>query len=340
MSRCNHTTLLEAYHSCIVNIGRLQRLTASLNDPQTQFPSVLLCVGGEEKRRALRHVFPGNNATKRPKGLANMYVDTFTANQENPVFFLDSDPAAELPSKAKPSYCHETKTYRIEWECPASLRFWDVLCARLLLLFADVVCVFADDLGGLSAVESMLTTWTMCGSSSTLATQVRPRVVVITSQPYSASVQLEQDSIGALACTTEFKTMFSSIRIDTFTQTASLASKYHPLRQELLHDELEQIRTTKQCHRSLFSACHLSWLFSHAIVHFSKTNVDPFNFFECFRRKDYLRSNLPLHSRTLLKISRERSLEFNAVASVIASSILLDAYPQGSHSKFSIDIDA
>ncbi|SMY30092.1 unnamed protein product [Zymoseptoria tritici ST99CH_1A5] len=238
MSRCNHVALVDAFQTSVVDPNR-------------------------------------NNPAKRPEGLVNLYIDTCSIAQEYPLLLVDTDPSLEVqPRLLQHVSCHEIKTHRIDWDCPPDFCFQDVLLARLVFLFADVICIFADDVGGLAGAGGHLLAWSRCGSASSLRSQVRPRVIVVTSEPRSAATQLLEESITALSVTADFIATFSAMRIEYVEQCGSSA---------------------------------------------------------CFSDCGHQQSNLLYHASTFINQSMERKVPYDAVASVIASSILLDAYPQGTH---------
>lgn len=334
MSRCNHVALVDAFQTSVVDPNRMSRLFKSLHDPDRQFPCQVVCVGQKEKRSALRQIFSGNNPAKRPEGLVNLYIDTCSIAQEYPLLLVDTDPSLEVqPRLLQHVSCHEIKTHRIDWDCPPDFCFQDVLLARLVFLFADVICIFADDVGGLAGAGGHLLAWSRCGSASSLRSQVRPRVIVVTSEPRSAATQLLEESITALSVTADFIATFSAMRIEYVEQCGSSAVRYQPLRRLLRQDEVPHARKIRQRSRMLFSARHLSWLFPHAVAHFCRSFEDTFDFVQCFSDCGHQQSNLLYHASTFINQSMERKVPYDAVASVIASSILLDAYPQGTHSE-------
>src|ERR1700730_273767 len=62
----------------------------------------------------------------------------------------------------------------------------DFIYDRLFSLFIDVLCIFAEDCGGLAGVVIKLTTWASMGSASNLPGAVRPRVLAVTCIPGDA----------------------------------------------------------------------------------------------------------------------------------------------------------
>ena len=56
---------------------------------------------------------------------------------------------------------------------------YDILHSRLFCLFADVLCIFAEDFINLESVVDRLRTWAAADSGSSLFMQTRLRVVIV-----------------------------------------------------------------------------------------------------------------------------------------------------------------
>ena len=79
--------------------------------------------------------------------------------------------------------CYEQKTISLVWVLPQNYTITHTLHARLISLFSDVICIFADDLGGLEKVADYLVVWVRMGDPSSLPTNVHPRVVIMVREP-------------------------------------------------------------------------------------------------------------------------------------------------------------
>ena len=61
MEGCRHAEWIEVLDNAdvrLVDPGRLDRLVTSLSDPSRQCPQIVICVGGEEKRRTIDQTCP------------------------------------------------------------------------------------------------------------------------------------------------------------------------------------------------------------------------------------------------------------------------------------------
>lgn len=204
MIKCEHTFWLGMSHEMaaaqVVFGSRLARLVNELPQPSVQLPQVVFFMGHHQKHKALRQLCSSNyrgQCHSRPG--VNIRSDTRTLQASQPRFFADCDPCRSLLSTHQSlRNCHEKKIYSVELPSTEhSLQ--DIIISRLIL-FTDVVCIFADDVVGFEGTRRLLTTWAAIGSASSLPPAVRSRVIVVVSQSPSAtgSVIYEDDFLFEL----------------------------------------------------------------------------------------------------------------------------------------------
>ncbi|GLA56081.1 hypothetical protein CBS76997_11266 [Aspergillus niger] len=168
--------------------SRLARLVNELPQPSVQLPQVVFFMGRHPKNKTLRQLCSSNYRGQcRSQPGVNIRSDNRTLQALQPRFFADCDPCRSLLSTHQSlRNCHEEKIYSLELPCTEhSLQ--DIIISRLIFLFTDVVCTFADDVGGFEGTRRLLTTWAAIGSASSLPPAVRPRVIVVVSQSPSAT---------------------------------------------------------------------------------------------------------------------------------------------------------
>ncbi|KAI9676515.1 MAG: hypothetical protein M1817_000673 [Caeruleum heppii] len=178
---------------------RLGRLTNQMTHPATQFPHVMFFLGKKAKNVALRQIFPHNNIGRgRGDGIASLRVDTATLQMPNPILFADSDPTLDHTSAERFHLCHEITNYPLQWCSASAMTAVDAIYSRLFFLFSDVICIFADDLGGLDNVANKLLAWAKLGSASTLPRCIRPRVLIVVSgiSPSATYDALEEEDLN------------------------------------------------------------------------------------------------------------------------------------------------
>jgi len=158
-----------------------------LTNPATQQPSVLLFIGRKAKTQALRELFPNHIKKGRNDGIATLRVDNTSLYSDHPVLFAESDPSAPVATTSNAS-CHELESFPIRWANATTVHdVYDILHARILCPFSDVLCIFADDFPNFNAVVDRLKTWAVAGGGSSPLEQVRPSVVIVKRGGASAS---------------------------------------------------------------------------------------------------------------------------------------------------------
>ncbi|CAD6446984.1 b676c3b9-d294-4f59-a3cf-c881fe8cd879-CDS [Sclerotinia trifoliorum] len=163
--------------------NRLHHIWTSLPDPVNQRPSILFFLGKQLKTRVLRALYPGNTISNcRKYGIANICLYPATQNDEHPILIADSCPDYTQAKLRGKDTCHETINHPVGWPDEGDQKkqqhLADHALARLFSLFIDVLCIFAQDCGGLDGVVDMLAGWIAIGSASSLPDAVRPRFLV------------------------------------------------------------------------------------------------------------------------------------------------------------------
>ena len=340
-SPCNHQSWLafsSEKENTLRDSGRLARLLLELTNPSLQRPSVLFYLGRRAKTVALRPLYPCNNfGRSQHDGLATLTADTLSLQSDYPVFFAESDPVSGgLPEAGSPNaQCHETISYPIQWRLPHTQRVYDVIHARLTCTFVDVLCIFADDFRNFDEVLFQLQTWAVLGRATDQFRMARPRAIIVkqgTDPGPSATYDLLQsENMSYNLHRTDLVQFFSSMTILYLAdeQISSLAR--HRRLKELIQRQTEEVRHIKQSIGCLFSADHLCSLFSDAIKHTAQTMKTPFDFLASSRLANPVSPAFPQHLEGLLRLCRQGHLSYRFYTSIIASSVLLDAYPPGMH---------
>lgn len=163
--------------------NRLQYVTSLLPRPSRQFPSLIFFISKDSKTRALRCLFPGNSVLScRRSSIADICIDPATVDNDYPTLLANSSLDHVQASHRGRNACHETTSYPIAWPdggLPAQQDPSGYVRTRLLLLFTNVLCIFAQDCGGLDRVAEILTTWTTISSASSLPGSTKPRLVIV-----------------------------------------------------------------------------------------------------------------------------------------------------------------
>ncbi|THC92162.1 hypothetical protein EYZ11_008377 [Aspergillus tanneri] len=312
--------------------GRLWRVIQELPNPSTQTPQLALFIGTNAKDTALKNIFPQNNISRRgEKGNINLRLQTDSINHDAPLFFADSSPFVKNPSERSHVLCHETISHPASWK-PSLYTVIDILYARLLFLFSDVICVFADDFSSVQAVLLRLMTWAEIGSAMPILPELRPRLLVVVSEdgPHDAS-QYEELQNMLQSYTIQLKNTFSAVKIFQLAGTyLSPLARYQRLQLEI-RSQTQQMFDIRQRTHMLLSALHFASLFVKAVEQTAQSTSQDFNFITVSRIRNEVGSDYLEHLQTFLELARRHKTPYDSVASFIASSIIMDAYPPRMH---------
>ncbi|GKT51711.1 phospholipase A I [Colletotrichum spaethianum] len=348
MTRCKHTGWLrvstkdQAY--VIESSDRAQRLLDSLPRPDSQYPSTLVLIGNATKRVAMQRlgvdITPPN--TTRGHGEIHLSLAPVGASGGRPTLIADADipPHKRLGRPRKSTLCHELVTRSISTAHGATIpstavASGDHVYNRMLFPFADVVCLFADDVGGVEVVAQRLASWLTLETPST--SSVRPWLVVVTNGGEESSARNRLLEAVRKRTTVHVSERFHGVRVISLADTSSrsLRRRLHSLRWDILSNELSYMAETKRVERvlasCLFAATHLAGLLRHATEQLGDADAPPLSFLAVSRLDNPVAADLQAHlARFLTHCDSVDTLKRFAVP-VVASSFLLDHYPPGMH---------
>jgi len=344
MAKCDHISWLELVEGeagpLLAYGSRMSQVIGELSKPSVQFPQIVFFMGRQLKNRALRQLCGNNYRNQnRHHRTINLRLDNQSFLLDHPRIFADADPSCRSisPPFVSPRICHQQENLPVQW--PKSRHEpHDLIIARLLFLFTDVVCVFADDLGGLKGVQEYLSTWIQIGSASSLPAAVRPRVIVVLgNQPKSItqSVLEEDDFLFEILHLSglPFFSTYSGIQISRLpAEELSTDARYLQLGSDLF-TQLRHMRQVREDHHVLFSAQHLNVLFEEALQHATTGLLAPYNFVLASRRRNPLDGAFTSHLVNFIRLGGKSRATYDDLASYIASAILMDAYPPRMYSR-------
>ncbi|KAL8939685.1 MAG: hypothetical protein Q9216_003225 [Gyalolechia sp. 2 TL-2023] len=336
MPTCNHITwvnLTDGEHLYLHYGERVAHILEELTEPRIQYPSIIFFLGKYNRDLALRQIFPRNNIRRtQHNGTINLRLDSSTMSADYPIWFADSDPLSKIHSSTGMHTCHDTISKVLGWSTSQSLNPLDIIYYRLIFPFTDVVCIFADDVGGLQAVALMLGRWIRTGSASTLPKEHRPRLVIVTTEEdFSATctvLEIEdlrhclQDQEGHSR-----ESVFSSLIVLRLTGDSVSQLARHRRLKEVLLQEVDTCRLLRVQHRTLFSAIHLQAFFRQALTHVAKTVSEPFDPIKTSRIDNTVGQSFEEHLCAFLYQGRRLFIDYMLMASYVVSSLLMDSFP-------------
>ncbi|GMF77642.1 unnamed protein product [Aspergillus oryzae] len=325
--------LSESKKFTLLDYGRLDRVITEMGDPANQYPTLCVYMGGRSKDACLRRLYPNNNI-KRHASTAEIKLryDIDSLNTTRPVLFTDGDLKC-MPS-AYPSTNGRPKLERsISWDTSSAEKALYIIWARLVFLFADVICVFANDFGDLLDVAGFLLECLSLQAPSSLPSAVQPRVIIV----LEARLDGEQEDIQNVEhfyCKLHkegpnLREYFSAVHLIRLESShLSENARYERLR-ALIMGQLDDMCTVREDHRALFSATHLGALFRLAFQHTAEGICRPFDFVKATRAQDEVPSTLSRSLAHYLEIGAKAGLRYEELATSISSALLMDHYIPG-----------
>jgi hypothetical protein len=317
--------------------GIIDQLTATA---PSKSPCLGLFLGRKKKDAALREVFPHNNLERQQcaQGVIRLELDNASLKSDHPILFADADP--NLPATTYDNCQSSSPSRRVvslPWAAAVPHLVQDIVLSRLLFLFTDVICLFADDVGGLDGVKTLLTTWATIGSASSLPSTVRPRLLVISEEDHSSATYnlLEREDFRYhLLHNTgiDLSQTFASIKAIMLPGEYLSPAVQHMRLRENIAREFDLAHRSRDTASVAFSGTHQNALFDRALEHISRTIEEPFDFVRAARLDNELRTDYSSHVENFLSLTRMKEIPTDAACSFIASSVLMDAYPPNMHS--------
>lgn len=343
MPFCEHIQWLQFSQQrdpSLIEPGRLHRIIQELGDPKSQYPSLVFFAGRKAKNIAVRQLFPWNNFKKsaRTDGLATLQAETVSLQTKYPLFFAESDPfAGTTQSSAIDHMCHEARSHPLLWPDYGVDTLYDRIHSRLLFLFTDVLCIFADDFLDMDSLIHQLKTWAKLGRPTNLFPAVKPRVIVVKKgvQPSPSPLYdlLERQDLRFNLKRQELIDYFSAVTVLHLADEQISDLARHRRLKELLQRQVEEIRYVRETYGCLYSATHLNDLFTDAVYYTTRNIGTPFDFLLSSRKDNCDFTQYTEHLTTFLKLSALMNVSQRTSASYIASTIPLDAYPPSMHSR-------
>lgn len=342
MNSCDHISWLQISgreETSIHHSDRVAKVITQLATPQSQYPSLICFLGRKHKMTAMRELFPHNNFKRSHRGgFVNLRLDSATTESDFPLLLLDSDPLSPIPQLLHSPTCHHEDVLPTSWPRKREHSTIDTLYGRLIFLFCDVICLFAEDFDGLPQVAHLLRSWLRVRSASSLSKKVRPRVIIVAKEETNSvthsfldledlRLSLQQEDI------VRRDEVFVSITLMRLagTQISPLA-RFRRLKEVILK-EADKARAVRLEERVLFSAKHIQCFLHRAIQHTALSVIEPFNFIAHSRLGNELRQDYETHICVFLNLARRYFLSMATVHRFLASSIVMDAYPPRMHGR-------
>lgn len=315
----------------LVDRGRMAHIVAELAEPESQHPALCVFLGGGRKDAALQQLYPQNNIKRHNSNTQiRLRYDVASWGSPRPILFADGDPGRSPRSSYTNTEKEDGHKHLISWDCLSIEIALLVLWSRLVFLFADIVCIFADDFPDLRHVAKLLVDCVEMRSASSLPTTIRPRVIVIVGATENITAQTEKfyQQLYSASHRSLFES-FSTVNIVQLADTRlSDATRYERLR-ALIFRQLDDMRTVRQDSRVLPNAIHMGELFHCAARHTASDIQQPFDFVKATRARCMVPPHLGAHLAHYQEVGGRAGICYEYLAPSIASALLMDHYVPG-----------
>jgi hypothetical protein len=357
MKSCSHSQWLGLWLGdgtqtrLLQETDRLQSLVEGLRNPDTCYPSLLVLVGKKTKSLVLQELVAAERKyktrTKRTRRGIHLHLDASSISRENPILYADSYLHTDLVSDSifQIERCHESIKRRLRWNSGNGLQHTDIevvdyLFARLLCPFSDTFCLFLADLGGMQSVVERVVSWLEKGQAPAVPKPANPSLVLVVESDApgpKAEREVEEQLLRILEQRTSrsiFDLFFGVTVVSIFPEgKLSVQARLRRVKERLL-DTLDQGQERRLRIGMLFSATHFAVFFRHACDHFATTLDEPFDFVKTTRLRNPVSAEMEECLSRLLKHIRSPQELTEFAIPVIASSLLLNAYPPDMHGMF------
>lgn len=334
MKPCVHTSWLSLHgeeNLTLKQASTLNDITSRLENPAEKRPSLLVLIGNENRSTVMRCVLPkGRN--RRRDNLVNLQIDPHTTFTDRPVLFAHGEIPkyiTPLPDRAGDK-CHQTTSHDLRWSEAGQIHAFNAIYSRLIHPFAEVICMFASDCGGLPGVADRLALWLELGTASTLQPITFPRLLVI-AEPTTV-LETDESMLASLLkflskrSVRSYNECFSGISI-LVNQPSSCTST---MKDRILR-ESDKVRNERIQNYSLFNAVHLGIFFNLACKNFVRSRTDPFDFIMASRVHRPVPYDLSQYLLSFLThVNSVRELKTFGIP-MIASSLIQDNYTYDVH---------
>lgn len=334
----------------------LQNFCTELDAPTRQYPCLVLCLGkhtsarrptsdsrakanilGEHTSSDLDRPTSKDRAMAQllgslPSGARNNFANIYLAKSSgDPIFLAESNPRS-VGAEAKTPSLRQSIELQTQWKDTGMSAAINLLYSQLLFQFAGVVCLFADDYANFREVLQDLRNWIVRGCNLDFPIETRPHVLVVEYVPASTLggrshvVKNLHEELGINA--RKVRTTFASLYRVSVATSRDL--------QDILLATVAKWHASRRTCRLRFSATHLAAFFAQRLAAMAHDANERFDFIVASRRHRKVRLDLEANLINFITLAQKFSIKHQVVARVIASAVLLDAYPPGMHREYGL----
>ncbi|KXJ84844.1 acyl transferase/acyl hydrolase/lysophospholipase [Microdochium bolleyi] len=312
-----------------------QRVLHNLPRPDTQKPLVLAMVGSRLKAEFLSSLraHKSNGRIGHVEVALSLWPGTTTA--DCPALFMDANVFPDsrvMPKTSITARCHESRFQ----ECnhfaeKSSVALSNLLGRKAVLPFADVICIFVSDTGGISHTGQQLASWAR--ENESMRFRSPPWLILVVERASEADALDEIMTIIKEAIGEDIPSHFAGIRVMRISSDTVCRRRQWPALEQELEHLFPALRERRDKSGHLFTARHLTGLLhraAHTLVDGPSNGVD---LIQMSRIERPLASDHHDHMLRFIRssgVSSAQGIE-EFLVPIITSSLILDHYPPGMH---------
>lgn len=312
----------------VLDHNRLHHVISELSDPEGQYPSLCVFLGGKAKDYALQQLYPSNNIRRHMSDAQiKLRYNVASFETRQPILIVDGNipRADESPTKRRLEAGIE---FPVSWDCHSAAQMILVLWARLVFIFADVVCIFINDLSSLERTVDFLVNCLQFGTASPFPRKLLPRALFIfgaSKESATPENELLYQSLRDRGCS-DLSGLFSStssmdLRGDSLSDTA----KYQQMK-SFIAGQVNAISSIRQEYQARPNGIHLTALLRSALQHILSDPISPFNFVRATREDRPVRLRAQSNLTHYLEAGHRANLHLYELAPSISSALFMDHF--------------
>ncbi|TQW01362.1 hypothetical protein IF2G_11117 [Cordyceps javanica] len=226
--------------------------------------------------------------------------------------------------------CHEVASKQYTAAPPLAASVSDSIYHRALFPLTDVVCLFAEDIGGLDCALQHLSAWNGHGPSSTARISPALLLVVDRGQEAKAKAKLRAEKLQRPH---GWFLMIRVVSIDREAHRSSnrrQAKSYRPLSMEISR-LIRSAQAQRRRESLLFSARHVLEFLRIAAARAVEERWTPLDFVKASRLFHQVEENIESHLLNLVSQFEHQDDVTDIAAPLVASSFLLNHYVPDMH---------
>lgn len=205
----------------------------------------------------------------------------------------------------------------------------DVAYVRLVLPFSSVIVLFVEDFSTIKYVSATFDRWHKLNALANLVHELRPQLILVSATEGSKFSRL---AVGRLQEHCEELKLFASVTVSFLASQDPAPHASHRSLKEGIVSQAERTSDARRRRFHLLSALHISTLYRASLLGAVRSPATQLDWLDVARR--YIDNSRFCGNLTdVLLMTRAHGTPEDDISAFVASSMLLDAYPPGSHCK-------